>query len=260
LKLSGFANESMCHTTPKQNDPQRWGRLGIMTRERLVAADRFGDINVPESRPVSAPVGLKPATYPLQGRMRYDVPAQPSGAEASGFTRRPQLHSASMLTGGFEYIEPEQPPPTVAEDVKVVGNKLPTGFAINNHDDAAEDATGATRPPVQPTHYARTSIGASGNASKWYEGGGARVTKYGELRRRKLAPHETGAVVNTLRVEASGFTRNKLHQRDHVRTHWQHPGKKEITVERKLQAQQIALRMMDNPIEYTAPHAHKLRR
>jgi hypothetical protein len=33
-----------------------------------------------------------------------------------------------------------------------------------------------------------------------------------------------------------------------------------VTVERKLQATQIALRMMDNPIEYTNPHAHKMRR
>jgi hypothetical protein len=33
-----------------------------------------------------------------------------------------------------------------------------------------------------------------------------------------------------------------------------------VSVERKLQATQIALRMMDNPIEYTNPHAHKMRR
>ena len=37
------------------------------------------------------------------------------------------------------------------------------------------------------------------------------------------------------------------------------PGKTEITVERKLQASQIALRQMENPIEYTSPHAHKMR-
>ena len=80
-----------------------------------------------------------------------------------------------------------------------------------------------------------------------------------QLRRRKLAPHETGGPVNTLRVETSGFTRNMLHQRDHVRESWLAPGKKEPTVERKLQASQIALRMMENPIEYTSPHAHKVR-
>lgn len=53
--------------------------------------------------------------------------------------------------------------------------------------------------------------------------------------------------------------RLQLHERDHVRKAWVPPGKKEITVERKLQASQIALRMMDNPIEYTNPHAHKIR-
>ena len=85
------------------------------------------------------------------------------------------------------------------------------------------------------------------------------MTAYGEMRRRKLAPHETGGPVNTLRVETSGFTRNRLHERDHVRTAWTPPGQKEVTVERKLQATQVALRMMDNPIEYTNPHAHKMR-
>ena len=37
------------------------------------------------------------------------------------------------------------------------------------------------RPELQPTHWARTSIGSSGNGSNWYEGVGARVTKYGEV-------------------------------------------------------------------------------
>ena len=76
---------------------------------------------------------------------------------------------------------------------------------------------------------------------------------------RKLAPHETGGPVNTLRVETSGYTRNKLHERDHVRNYWVPPGQVEVTHERKLCAAQIALRMMDNPIEYTTPHAHKMR-
>jgi len=263
LKLSGFANVSYCHTTPGKNEPERWGRLGIMTRERLVASDRFGDIAVPEARPFSAPI-LKPATYPRQAPMaRGDTPARPSQAESSGFTRRPILHSAKDLTGGFEYKEPDGGPPPPMIEVKVVGNKLPTGFAINNHDDAAEDAmttAPSVRPPVAQAHYARTSIGASGSALNWYNGVGARVSKYGEMRRRKLAPHETGGAVNTLRVETSGFTRNRLHERDHVRQNWCHPGKPDVTVERKLQATQIALRMMDNPIEYTNPHAHKMRR
>jgi len=264
LKLSGFANETQCHTLPHEMDPERWGRLGIMTRERLVGSDRFGDTAVPQTRPVTAPTGLKPCTYPKQSAMPAgNVPPRPGCAEASGFTRRPQLHSAKMLTGGFVYVEPEVPPPPDVASVKVVGNKLPTGFALNNHDDAAEDATGSgatMRPAVTRTHWARTTIGASGNASNWYEGVGARVSKYGEMRRRKLAPHETGGSVNTLRVETSGFTRDKLHQRDHVRTEWTAPGTKELTIERKLQASQIALRQMANPIEFTNPHAHKERK
>ena len=108
-------------------------------------------------------------------------------------------------------------------------------------------------------HWARTSIGSAGHDGNWYETAGARVSKYGEMRRRNLAPHETGGPVCTLKVETSGFTRNRLHERDHVRQDWVPPGKKEVTVERKLEAAQLALRMMDNPIEYTNPHAHKLR-
>ena len=76
------------------------------------------------------------------------------------------------------------------------------------------------------------------------DGAGARVTKYGEMRPRKLAPHETGGDVITLQVEMSGFSRNKLHERDHVRQNWTHPSTPEPTVERKLQASQLALRMM----------------
>ena len=263
-KCSGFANETLCHTDMGDHDPERWGRLGLMTRERLIASDRFGDVALPKRRPVTAPVGLRPATFPKQGRMAGDeVMPKPSGAESSGFTRRPLLHSAKMLTGGFVYEEPLEAPKAVPTEVKVVGNKLPTGFAMNNEDVAAEDATGrgsCVRPADPPTHWARTSIGASGDGENWYAGVGARVTKYGEMQRRKLAPHETGGPVNTLRVETSGFTRNRLHERDHVRQNWVPPGQKEITVERKLQASQLALRMMDNPIEYTTPHAHKMRR
>ena len=299
-KLSGFANETLCHTAVQWKDPERWSRLGIMTRERLVSADRFGDISVPGARPFTAPVTVKPkryaATYPKQASLSAnDVPPRPSAAEATGFTRRPLLHSAQMLTGGFVYNEPEPAAaPEADANATVVGNKLLTGYTINNHNYAAEDAMGKTeRPELQATHWARTSIGSSGNGSNWYEGVGARVTKYGEvssswprrapspplcpltcplttpcapvvsvcvqLRRRKLAPHETGGPVNTLRVETSGFTRNMLHQRDHVRENWLAPGLKEPTTERKLQASQIALRMMENPIEYTSPHAHKMR-
>ena len=36
------------------------------------------------------------------------------------------------------------------------------------------------------------------------------------------------------------------------------PCVEEPKVERKLQASQLALRMMADPIEYTDPHAHKL--
>jgi len=63
----------------------------------------------------------------------------------------------------------------------------------------------------------RRSFRTLPGSRNWYEGVGARVTKYGDMRRRKLAPHETGGPVNTLRVETSGFTRNRLHERDHVR-------------------------------------------
>ena len=262
-KLSGFANETMCHTGGP-DEPERWGRLGIMTRERLTSADRFGDIATPVSRPVTAPVGVKPATYPKFGPMGGDdIPPMVSAPESSGFTRRPLLHSAKMLTGGFVYHEPAAKPEPATGDVKVVGNKLPTGYTIGNHDVAAEDATGAgdtMRPSMPETHWARTSIGTTGTYQNWYDGANARLTAYGEMHRRKLAPHETGGDVKTLRVETSGFTRNKLHQMDHIRLDYVPAGVKVVEPERKLQGVQIALRKMANPIEYTAPHAHKERK
>jgi len=260
-KLSGFANETLCHTGPVNlNDSERWGRLGIGTRERLVAADRFGDIEISGTRPVSAPEGLKPTTYPKQGAYPVeDAEARPANAEISGFTRGPLHHKAGALTGGFVYVEPAATPRAEPSSVKVVGNKLPTGFQINNADVAAEISLEKLAAQDVRPKYMRTSIGSTGTGSNWYDGVGARVTKFGDLHPRKLAPHETSGPVNTLRVETSGFTRNQLHERDHVRQTWQPPGKVEPSFERKLQASQIALRMMADPIEYVDPHAHKMR-
>ena len=177
-KLSGFANETLSHTDLGDRDLARWGRLGIMTRERLTTADRFGDICIPVVNPATAPKGgLKPATFPKQpcfpkveerdseppygsfdehshaprtSPMSQDpyAASKPANAEASGFTRRPLLHSSDELTGGFVYHAPDTaktPEPEVS-DVQVVGNKLKTGFTINNANVAAE-------PPVgQPEH------------------------------------------------------------------------------------------------------------
>lgn len=69
--------------------------------------------------------------------------SKPSIAEATGFTRRPLLHSTDELTGGFVYVEPPNPQPPAVRDVQVVGNKLPTGFTINNVDMAAEPVPAA---------------------------------------------------------------------------------------------------------------------
>eukprot|EP00325_Prymnesiales_sp_UTEX-LB-985_P025403 CAMPEP_0174737538 /NCGR_PEP_ID=MMETSP1094-20130205/68470_1 /TAXON_ID=156173 /ORGANISM="Chrysochromulina brevifilum, Strain UTEX LB 985" /LENGTH=359 /DNA_ID=CAMNT_0015940781 /DNA_START=1 /DNA_END=1080 /DNA_ORIENTATION=+ len=247
-KNSGFANVTQTHTAINRNDPVRWGRLGMMTRERLINSDRFGDIDVPHvMRPWSAPAAPRPSVV-----------------EKSGFTRGLLKHSSDNLTGGHVYVEYDPPPPPeAAQPAKVVGNKLPTGFAVNNRDEAAEDAVGGggtVRPAVTPQHWKHMGIGASGNANAWFEGNDARMTAYGEMRRRKLAPHEAGEKVNTLKVEVSGYTRNKLHERDHVRQEWVPPGSADTTIERKLMASQMALRMLSNPLEYTNPHAHKMRR
>jgi len=248
LKLSGFANVMHTHTAIKQNDPARWGRLGMMTRERLTVPDRFGDFDVPHVlRPNSAPAAAP----------------RPSAVQPSGFTRGPLKHSSDMLTGGHVYVDYQPPPsPESTQPAKVVGNKLVTGFAVNNKDEVAEDAIGGgrtVRPEVTPQHWVHTGIGANGNESSWYDGNDLRVTAFGELRRRKLAPHESGVPVSTLKVEVSGYTRNKLYQRDHVRQTWVPPGGAENIVERKLMAAQTALRMLDNPVEYTTPHTHKMR-
>ena len=259
-KLSGFANETLCHTGPVEaNDPERWGRLGIMTRERLTVSDRFGDIEIAGTRPVTAPEGLWPTTFPKQGAFpREDAEMRPANAETSGFTRGELHHKPGALTGGFVYKPPPaaaNPPPTA---VKVVGNKLPTGFQINNADVAAEDALERLTQSEVGAKYLRTSIGSKGTGSNWYDGVSSRVTKFGDLRPRKLAPHEREGPVNTLRVETSGYSRTQLHERDHVRQVYLRPGVEEPKVERKLQASQLALRMMADPIEYTDPHAHKL--
>jgi len=154
------------------------------------------------------------------------------------------------------YAEPTAAPAAASSggEVKVVGNKLATGFSINNTPDAAA----RTGTPAAEGHWERTSIGSSGIRENWYHGAGARVTKYGEYVPRKLAPHETSGPVTTLQVETSGFTRNLLHEKDTVRTTW-NGMKPEASVERKLEPTQLALRRMANPIEYADPHAHKSR-
>ena len=62
-----------------------------------------------------------------------------------------------------------KPPDVVARSppahVKVVGNKLPTGFQINNADVAAEDALERLTPGEVDTKYLRTSIGSRGTGS-----------------------------------------------------------------------------------------------
>ena len=92
-------------------------------------SDRFGDIEIAGTRPVSAPEGLWPTTFPKQGAFpREDAEMRPANAETSGFTRSELHHKPGAAAN---------PPPRA---VKVVGNKLPTGFQINNADVAAEDA------------------------------------------------------------------------------------------------------------------------
>jgi len=259
-KLSGFANETLCHTFDGHEDPERWARLGMMTRERLVGADQFGDVSIPRPTKSQQTIfGLKPTTFPRQGKFPpwgSLVEPMPGPPELTGFTRRPQLHSSADLTGGFVYAEPTAAPAAASSggEVKVVGNKLATGFSINNTPDAAA----RTGTPAAEGHWERTSIGSSGIRENWYHGAGARVTKYGEYVPRKLAPHETSGPVTTLQVETSGFTRNLLHEKDTVRTTW-NGMKPEASVERKLEPTQLALRRMANPIEYADPHAHKSR-
>lgn len=259
-KLSGFANETLCHTGPVgAQDSERWGRLGLMTRERLTASDKYGDIRIASTRPVTAPDGLWPITFPKQGAFpREDAEARPANAETSGFTRGELHHKPGALTGGFVYKPPDVVAASPPAHVKVVGNKLPTGFQINNADVAAEDALERLTPGEVDTKYLRTSIGSRGTGSNWYDGAGSRVTKFGDLRPRKLAPHEGDHPVHTLRVETSGFTRTQVHERDHVRQVYLRPGAEEPQVHRQLQPAQIAIRMMADPIEFTDPHAHKM--
>ena len=72
-----------------------------------------------------------------------------------------------------------------------------TGYTLNN----IERGPGGDPLPQQ---WRRTSIGTTGTYRNWYNAAGDRVTQYGEMVPRKLAPHETGAPVGTLRVETSG--------------------------------------------------------
>ena len=119
-KLSGFANETLCHTDRNGEDPgERWGRLGIMTRERLVSSDRFGDIarHLGQRVGTSATVANGPKVTkrlirlcnPLKSHTRplshaWDI-AEPA---SSFFFQIPQRHARQQaLTSG----KGETPPP-----------------------------------------------------------------------------------------------------------------------------------------------------
>ena len=227
-KRSGFANETLCHTDPAEKDTQRWGRLGMMTRERIIASDCFGDIDVgPQSRPSTAMMASRPAA-----------------TEKTGFTQGPLHHGIESLTGGFIYHEPPPKPKPVADPYAfpshVVGNKLKTGYTINNNVLETETA------PLDAAHYTLMSIG--------FEGGQSKIDGFGDIRPVPMSAIDVARAagpgpIQSLQVEPTGFTRTKMHERRLAC-----PIK-----ERQINPTQFALRMMDNPIEYSDPHAHKAR-
>ena len=227
-KRSGFMNETLMHTELTNGDAARWGRLGIMTRERLGSSDKFGDIAIP---------GHQPRTN--------ELPFRPAPAEKTGFTRGAATHGAHQLTGGFFYT-PEAESPKIEHDLysvpqRITGYKMASGFTLNNPQEAPSS------PVDADSHYMKTSIG--------HPGASAKVDKYGDLKYRpptvlELAALETGPV-ETLKVEDSGFTRTRWNGKtgavpDLVRID-----------ERSLAPTQIQLRKMANPIEFYDPHAHK---
>lgn len=197
----------------------------MMTRERIISADRFGDIDVgPRSRPRTAMMASRPAA-----------------TEKTGFTQGPLVHGTDFFTGGFIYREPAPPPTTTASTAipqHVVGNKLKTGFTINN------EVLEASKEPLPEDHYTLMSIG--------YDGGASKVDRFGDI--RKVPPSAIdksraagAAPLDHLQVEHSGFTRTRLHERRLA----------DPIAERHIHPTQLALRTMDNPIEYSDPHSHK---
>jgi len=224
-KRSGFMSETLTHTDYNDNDPSRWGRLGIMTRERMQEVDKYGDIAIPN--------GL---------HRTGTAPMRPAPSEKTGFTRGAAMHTAPMLTGGFVYVEPEVVLPPAADHYafpeRIAGRKCASGFAINNEHDALP-------PHETESHYTLTSIG--------FPGANGKVDKYGDLRERPPSVLElaamTDAVPETLKMEESGFTRYNPTTGavpDLIRQG-----------ERPVHPTQATLMRMANPIGYWDPHAHK---
>lgn len=229
-KRSGFMNETLVHTDLSERDAGRWGRLGIMTRERLMASDKYGDMAIPHHRPRTGSMQMR--TGPV---------------EKTGFTRGAAMHRAVALTGGFEYVEQAEPPKRApdryAVPTEVTGRKCPTGYALNNQ----------IQPnallPASDTHYTLLAIGHAGASSK--------IDKFGDLQARPASAIDLARAKqgpgDTLQVEESGFTRTKWSQTTNAV-----PGIGKQK-ERELHPTQIALRKMADPIEFTDPHAHKAR-
>lgn len=223
-KRSGFANVTQCHSSPHEQDSARWGRLGMMTRERLMCTNQYGEIEVPRQRPSTA----KPQVM------------RPARAEATGFTRGALVHHTEDLTGGHKYVPPQPParPQSAAPVIpQTVGKLMPTGFALNNENLAA------IKTPATAAQWMHSGIG--------YEGAVSMVDRFGDMHRRPLSAIEIArqaqGPIKALKVESSGFTRNKL-----AGTNLAEP-----VAPRPLSAPQTALRMMAKPVEHTDPHAHK---
>eukprot|EP00665_Eupelagonemidae_sp_cell47_P009892 gene9892-8564_t len=118
-KSSGFCNVQPIHVSLGESDAARWTKLGIGARGTAtgtlkILPDKFGDVrNKPN---------------PVEHR--------PLRVEPSGYTRGPLAHTSAQLVGGFEYTEPATArtatPPAEGGAVQSVGNKLATGFRINN--------------------------------------------------------------------------------------------------------------------------------
>ena len=232
-KMSGWATQTLTHTDYIDPDTARWGKLGIMTRERMQVADKFGDIAVPHPSRVTT------------------APMRPAPPEKTGFTRGAATHGAHMLTGGFVYVEPEvavsPAPDPYSLPERISGRKMTSGFAIGNNE------LERTSPPVDAeSHYMISSIG--------YPGANFKVDKYGDLVARSPTLIDLAAARGAkpvdgahIKVETSGFTRTKTNPSagavpDLIRT-----------AERELHPTQVLLRKMNDPIECTDPHAHKMR-
>lgn len=239
-KPSGFANERSLHVDPQYDDPCRWTRLGIMTKNRGgFVPDKFGDAR---PRPLSA-----------QERMSRESGGSAFHVESSGYNRGPIVHTSINLTGGHVYKpapqgEPDEQrkrypnmDPTDAYHVpmpdEVQGNKLASGYEMNFQ----------ARLPPRPDDIQFQQIGIG------YIKKPIRVDKYGGLREidRKVVSHEDDCIIVT---EPSGYTRSKG---AHTATELQ--GGFEYQIRTDLNPSQLALRQLEEPLEYTDPHSHKLR-